>query len=200
MMYRATAVVREAMDSLPRADFLPDSLKELASLDRPLPIGQGQTNSQPSTVAIMVDLLEVQPGQKVLDVGAGSGWTTAILSKLVGPTGSVLGVERQASLIPAAQEAIARHGGNAEIRLALPGVLGWPDTAPFDRILVSAEADALPETLVNQMGDDAILVIPVGSRMLRVRKHNGSVTVTSHGLFTFVPLIVDPLPKDPPIP
>lgn len=185
-------VVR-AMTAVPRADFLPRRLRRMAQLDRPLAIGLGQTNSQPSTVAFMLRLLDVHPGQRILDVGSGSGWTTALLAELVGPTGRVIGVERHAPLIGPARIAVARHAGQrAEIRQASPGVLGAPEDAPFDRILVSAEAEELPSALVEQLGDGARMVIPVARTMLRVLRRGADVEITRHGPFIFVPLVEDP--------
>lgn len=182
--------VGRAMVAVPRAGFLPPELREHADLDRPLPIGLGQTNSQPTTVAIMLRLLETRPGQRILDVGAGSGWTTALLAELVGQQGRVIGVERHARLIEPARIAVARHaGGRAEIRLATPGVLGAPEDGPFNRILVSAEATRLPSALVDQLDDGGVMVIPVNQTMLRVTRHGTEITVTRHGAFVFVPLV-----------
>lgn len=184
--------VARAMAAVPRARFLPRSVRSRAAVDAPLRIGRGQTNSQPTTVAIMLRLLDVQPGQRVLDVGAGSGWTTALLAHLVGPQGWVIGVERHSSLVESARAALADHsGGNAEIRPATSGSLGAPKDAPFDRILVSAGARTLPDALVEQLAEDAVMVIPVEGRMLRVTRHAGHTTTTEHGRFSFVPLIED---------
>ena len=130
---------------------------------------QGQTNSQPRTVANMLRLLEVGPGQRVLDVGSGSGWTTALLAHLVGPTGSVLGVELEPSLVTFGSDNLAATGQPwASIRAADPGVLGVPDHAPYDRILVSAEPATLPRALVDQLADGGRLVIPVRGTMTLV--------------------------------
>lgn len=182
--------VGRAMAAVPRADFLPPELRGHAQVDHPLPIGLGQTNSQPTTVAIMLRLLDVHPGQRILDVGAGSGWTTALLAELVGPQGHVIGVERHARLIEPARIAVAGHAGHrAEIRLATPGVLGAPKDGPFDRILVSAEATRLPSALVDQLADDGVMVIPVNQTMLRVARRGADTTVTRHGAFVFVPLV-----------
>ena len=151
-------------------------------------IGHQQTNSQPSTVAAMLRLLEVEPGEHVLDVGSGSGWTAALLSVLVGPTGSVIGVERVPELTRRARDAVA-HVSHVEIRQADPDVLGAPDSAPFARILVSAEAMTLPLELVDQLAPDGVMVIPVDGQMLRVRRAADGVRVSEHGLYRFVPLI-----------
>ena len=179
-----------AMRAVPRADFLPSKMRKLAEIDAPLPIGDDQTNSQPSTVEIMLQLLDVRTGHRVLDVGAGSGWTTAILTHLVGEEGRVLGVERQARLIPPARTALDKHAsGRASIVRALPRTLGVPEEAPFDRILVSAEALRVPDSLVDQLADDGVMVIPVDGIMHRVQRHGEERRVSRHGLFRFVPLI-----------
>lgn len=184
--------VNNAMSRVARADFLPDHVKHLAAYDGPLTIGENQTNSQPYTVAIMLRLLDVQPGHKVLDVGAGSGWTTALLAHLVGASGQVLGVERHASLLERAQAALAPYnGGQAEIRLATQGVLGWPEGAPFDRILVSAEAKRMPDPLIDQLGDNGVMVIPVAGKMVRVIRRGREIETSTHGFFRFVPLVED---------
>ena len=179
--------VDAAFDATPRRDFLPRGVRRRASYDGPLRIAAGQTNSQPRTVADMLRLLDVLPGQRVLDVGAGSGWTTALLAHLVGPTGSVLGVELEPELVHfGADNLSGTHRPWARIRLAAPGVLGDPDGAPYDRILVSAEPDELPQQLVDQLAEDGILVIPVAGTMLRVS--NPGAVVTEHGSYRFVPL------------
>ena len=185
--------IREVMSQIGREPFLPPGQRRLAGHDYPLHIGHGQTNSQPSTVVNMIDLLEVPVGAKVLDVGAGSGWTTAILAKLVGHTGRVIGVERIPSLAAGAAEAVASCNVPwAEVRTSIPGILGLPDEAPFDRILVSAEPLTMPAELVDQLGPGGIMVIPVAGVMHRVRKDSaGRPCITQHGFYAFVPLITD---------
>ncbi len=187
--------VQAAMAAHPRERFLPRAVRRRARHDGPLDIGHGQTNSQPSTVLAMIELLDVGPGHRVLDVGSGSGWTTALLAELVGPTGSVLGVERVPDLVVSGSAAVAAERMPwARIRAAAPGVLGAPDEAPFDRILVSAMARTLPEELVAQLRPDGILVAPVGGRMLRVQRDEtaeGGRRVSTHGAYRFVPLITD---------
>jgi protein-L-isoaspartate(D-aspartate) O-methyltransferase len=187
--------VEAAMAAHPRERFLPRAVRRQAGYDGPLDIGHGQTNSQPRTVRAMIDLLDVRPGHRVLDVGSGSGWTTALLAELVGPTGSVLGVERVADLVLKGSAAVAAEGMPwAAIRAATPGVLGAPDEAPFDRILVSAMAAELPEELVAQLGRHGILVAPVKGRMLRVERDEAAPEgrrITAHGAYRFVPLVTD---------
>jgi len=182
--------VAQAMATIQRADFVPAELRDHVYEDRPLPIGAGQTNSQPTTVRNMLRLLEAQPGQRVLDVGAGSGWTTALLGRLVGPGGSVIGVELNPAL---AQWGAGNVAGYAMpwVRLhpAREGELGWPDEAPYDRILVSAQARRLPDSLVQQLAPGGVMVIPVRGTMLRVvRRDDGGTDVTRHGSYRFVPL------------
>jgi protein-L-isoaspartate(D-aspartate) O-methyltransferase len=180
--------VRAAFLATPRVGFLPVRSRWRASYDGPLRIAAGQTNSQPRTVEDMLRLLDVRPGHRILDVGAGSGWTTALLAHLTGPTGEVLGVELEPELVEFGSANLARvERPWARIRLATPGVLGDPGGAPYDRILVSAEPDRLPGELVAQLDPDGgILVIPVAGEMLRVT--NPGAVVTAHGHYRFVPL------------
>ena len=182
--------VSAAFESVPREGFLPRRARRRAGYDGPLDIGHGQTNSQPRTVADMLRLLDVRPGHRVLDVGSGSGWTTALLAHLVGPEGRVLGVERvhDLALTGSANVAATRQPW-ATIHLALPGVLGLPEQAPFDRILVSAGADELPEPLVDQLGDGGRMVVPVRGRMLLVDRTTEGVATSEHGHYRFVPLV-----------
>lgn len=176
-----------ALAATPRRDFLPAGVRRRAAHDGPLPIAAGQTSSQPRTVDDMLRLLDVRPGQRVLDVGAGSGWTTALLAHLVGPEGAVLGVELEPELVAFGTANLGRTGRPwARIQPAAPGVLGAPEGAPWDRVLVSAMADELAPSLVDQVADDGVLVAPVAGVMLRVA-HPGPV-VTEHGHYRFVPL------------
>ena len=182
-------VVGDAMRAVPRSGFLPRRDRWRARHDGPIQIGHGQTNSQPRTVEAMLRLLEVEPGQHVLDVGAGSGWTTALLAHLTGSSGSVVGVE----LVPELAEwGAANLAGTAydwaSIRPATPQVLGVPDDAPYDRILVSAEASSMPQPLVDQLGDEGRLVVPVRGTMRLVVRRGEETEVTQHGAYRFVPL------------
>jgi protein-L-isoaspartate(D-aspartate) O-methyltransferase len=186
--------VAEAFAAVPREDFLPRRQRGYAAEDRPLPIGHGQTNSQPTTVRNMLHLLDVRPGQRVLDVGSGSGWTCALLAQLVGPTGSVAGVEVRPDLAEWAQSRLSAQGQPwASVQLAELGVLGLPSQAPFDRILVSAQARTVPAPLVDQLGPGGRMVVPVSGRLAVVnRDESGTVQVRRVGYYSFVPLLWDP--------
>ena len=185
--------VAAAMAAYPRERFLPRAVRRESGYDGPLSIGHGQTNSQPRTVVAMLELLDVRPGQRVLDVGSGSAWTTALLADLTGPLGWVLGVERVPELVEVGRDNLERAGvRHATIRQAEPGVLGAPDASPFDRVLVSAMATRLPEELIAQLADGGVLVVPVGGVMTRVvvdRARRGGRAVTTHGRYRFVPLV-----------
>jgi protein-L-isoaspartate(D-aspartate) O-methyltransferase len=181
--------VAEAFAVTPREAFLPEGQRAKAAYDGPLPLGHGQTSSQPSTVESMLRLLDVRPGHKVLDVGSGSGWTTALLARLTGPTGRVIGVELQPELVARGIANLDRAGVPwASIHEATPGLLGQPGAAPYHRILVSAMARELPEELVAQLHTGGVMVVPVAGTMLRVSCTMRDVAITRHGSYRFVPL------------
>lgn len=184
--------VRTAMAAVSRADFLPDSVRHLADVDRPVLIGWDATNSQPSTVARMLELLDPQPGDRVLDVGSGSAWTTAILSQLTGTAGTVTGVERIPELVQFGRGRLEATGVSARIEPATPGVLGLPDAAPFDRILVSADFSRMPDELVAQLADPGRMVAPIAGQMIVVDVRDGRTRRDQDaGLYSFVPLRED---------
>lgn len=184
-----TDAVQEAMAAVRREGFLPVGERTRATYDGPIGIGHGQTNSQPRTVADMLRLLDVRPGDRVLDVGAGSGWTTALLAHLTGPEGRVHGVELEPDLAAWGAQNLAREGwDHATLEPADPDVLGLPEHAPYDRILVSAEADRLPGSLVDQLGEGGRMVLPVAGVMLLVTRTADGVATSEHGYYRFVPL------------
>ncbi len=186
--------VRAAMKAAPRALFLPAEVRHLADVDRPVMIGWDATNSQPSTVERMLQLLDVQEGDRVLDVGSGSAWTTAMLAALAGPAGRVIGVEIVPDLVRFGRDRLAEWadagaGAVPEIRQATAGRRGLPDEAPFDRILVSAAAETLPTELAGQLAEGGRMVAPVAGVMTVVDRRGDDLRVRQDsGLYSFVPL------------
>lgn len=180
----------EAFRDVDRKHFLPEDQRGNAYVDEPLPIPAGQTNSQPSTVAFMLELLDPLPGERILDVGCGSAWTTALLSAIVGAQGEVIGVERQEELVTFGRQNLETLDlGDAVVHSAMDTV-GWPDSAPYHRILVSASALSFPDELLDQVSNGGIIVVPVRDEIWRVEKRaEGEYDVQRHAGFRFVPLI-----------
>ena len=183
--------VLRAMGSVPRDVFVPDAGRGEAYADEAMPIGAGQTISQPYMVARMTELLDVQPGDRILEIGTGSGYQAAVLAWL---GARVTTLERHATLIPLARERIESFGlgASVEIRLA-DGSLGDPAGAPWDGIIVTAAAPAIPDALRDQLADGARLVIPVGPRdrqiLMVVTRIGQEWTERPDGACIFVPLI-----------
>ena len=181
--------VKKAFKAIKREYFVPDDLKDRVFIDAPLPIGHGQTISQPTTVQMMLEWLEAQPGDKVLDIGSGSGWTTALLAYIVGPKGRVFAVERILELVEFGREN-ARLAGVKNAKFYKAGkALGLPEHGLYDRILVSAAARKFPEELLSQLKDGGKLVIPVNNDILEVEKEGNEYITKVHPGFVFVPLI-----------
>jgi len=182
--------VVEAMKRVPREAFVSQEQYHAAYDDRPLGIGFGQTISQPFIVALMVQALELRGDEKVLELGAGSGYEAAILAEL---TQKVVTVECIPELAESAKQVLAQLGySNIEVRVA-GRTLGWPDGAPYDAIIVSAGAPTVPQVLLEQLTWNGRLVIPVGSRwqqeLLRVTKLKKRNNIENLGGCYFVPLI-----------
>ncbi|WP_310441382.1 methyltransferase domain-containing protein [Sulfurimonas sp.] len=179
----------EAFRNVDRADFVHDRSVEDIYEDYPLGIGLGQTISQPRTVAMMLEMLSPKEGQKILDIGSGSGWTTALLAYIAGESGSVIGVERVAELVRFGRKNLEKYNfKNAKIMEASDelGVEG----EKFDRILVSAAAEEFPHELKNQLKIGGKIVIPVQNSIYEMTKdENGELDGVEHYGFTFVPLI-----------
>jgi protein-L-isoaspartate(D-aspartate) O-methyltransferase len=183
-------MVADAFAATPRQWFLPPGSEDRATYDGPIGIGHGQTNSQPRTVAAMLRLLEVRPGDAVLDVGAGSGWSTALLAHLTGPDGRVVGTELVPELVEFGRANLSRAGRPwARIEQADPEAVGWPGEALYDRVLVSAEARRVPQPLLDQLAPEGRMVLPVKSTMLLVRAAPGGPQISEHGGYRFVPLL-----------
>ena len=183
--------VLDAMRSVPREAFVPVDLRARAYEDGSLGIGAGQTISQPYVVALMIEQARIRPGDRVLEVGAGSGYAAAVLGRIAG---RVFAIERHEILATAAAERLARLGcDNVEVR-AGDGTEGLPDQAPFDAIIVSAAGPGIPDTLTRQLVIGGRLIIPVGARhqqrLLRVTRISENVTDEEDlGAVAFVPLI-----------
>jgi protein-L-isoaspartate(D-aspartate) O-methyltransferase len=183
--------VLEAMASVPRHELVPDELRDVAYENRPLPIGHGQTISQPYIVAVMTDLLKLQPGQRSLEIGTGSGYQAAILGEIAG---EVYTIEIIAALGEQARANLGRLGyKNIEVRIG-DGYNGWEEQAPFDAIVVTAAASHIPPPLIKQLKNGGRMVIPVGSRfmvqqLLLVEKDQAGEVITRQILpVRFVPL------------
>lgn len=178
----------ESFNTIDRKDFVLSSMQDEAYEDYPLFIGAGQTISQPYTVAFMLELLELKESDTVLDIGCGSGWTTALLARTAG-SGFVTGIERIPQLLDLAQSNLKKYHF-ANIKLKIAGkILGIPEET-FDKILVSAAAEELPLELVRQLNPGGIMVIPIRNEIAAVyKREDGSFEQNDFYGFHFVPLI-----------
>lgn len=181
----------KAFNAIPRREFLPDEVKDMADIDAPVPIGFGQTNSQPYTVMLMLTWLDPESGNKVLDVGSGSGWTAALLAYLVGLSGKVYAVEKIPELVKFGAEN-CRRLGIKNVRFFKAGSrYGLPRFAPYDRILVSAAASKMPQDILDQLNVGGRLVVPIRDSVHVIEKtsdRTGDYTDFSYSGFAFVPL------------
>lgn len=184
--------VLEAMRRVPREAFVEPGMAALAYEDGPLPIGEGQTISQPYIVALMIEMAEMKFGDRVLEVGAGSGYAAAVMSRIAA---TVYAIERHAPLVAAAQRRIDNLGyDNIELRIG-DGTRGWPEAAPFDVILVAASGPDVPRTLKEQLAIDGRLVMPVdqqrfGQRLRKIARRSATdYDEQDLGRVAFVPLI-----------
>jgi protein-L-isoaspartate(D-aspartate) O-methyltransferase len=197
-MVRTQLIPREIKDErllrvmrkVPRHLFVDESIQHKAYEDMALPIGEGQTISQPYMVAIMTELLELKGNEKVLEVGTGSGYQAAILAEL---SKEVYSVERFEALAQRAQEKFRSLGYvNIYVRVG-DGTLGWPEEAPFDRIIVTAGTPRIPEPFIQQLSQGGIIVAPVGERfaqqILKVKKSEGKLSKGYYTPCVFVPLV-----------
>jgi len=184
-------LVLQAMRKVPRHLFVEEALRGQAYEDHPLPIGHGQTISQPYIVAHMTEMLEVKPGMRVLEIGTGSGYQAAILDEI---GAEVYTVERVKELYLAARKKFAELK-YFRVKLKLDdGTLGWPEAAPFDRILVTAGGPEVPEPLLDQLDDPGVLIMPVGrskrsQNLAKVIKDAGRVTRKKMDSVVFVDLV-----------
>jgi protein-L-isoaspartate(D-aspartate) O-methyltransferase len=194
--YLKTDLIIEAFSEISRVEFVPPELEDAALADAAFPIGYGQTISQPKTVAIMLELLSPDRGQNILDVGSGSGWTTALLSYIVGSGGRVTAVERIPDLLERGKDNVKKFNylregnkGIAEFHLG-DGRQGFAQNAPYDRILVSASADEPPQILKDQLKIGGVMVIPIKDDVwVLVKKSEIDFEIEKYPGFRFVPLV-----------
>ena len=184
--------VLAAMERVPRHDFAPGRYRDQAYEDHPLPIGEGQTISQPYIVARMLEALALSPTDKVLEVGTGSGYLTALLAELAA---QVFSIERHADLADAARDLLARMGYTNVRVMVGDGTQGFTEAAPYNAIIVSAAAAEIPRALLEQLAEGGRMIIPVGtadSQQLQfARMVNGQPRTSLHELCRFVPLVSD---------
>jgi protein-L-isoaspartate(D-aspartate) O-methyltransferase len=191
--YLKSGSIIGAFEKIDRIDFVPEDSKHEAYINIALPIGYGQTISQPLTVAFMLELLDLRSGQIILDVGSGSGWTTALLAEITGEKGKVIAVERIKKLFEIGKSSVGKYSfikkGIAEFHLA-DGSVGFPKEAPFDRILVSASSQGIPEELRSQLKIGGKMVIPVRNSIIYIeRKSENNFFEKEFPGFAFVPLV-----------
>ena len=182
-----------AMASIPRHEFVGPQYRAQAYEDHPLPIDAGQTISQPYIVALMLELLQLEPSSKVLEIGTGSGYQTAVLSQLAS---HVYSIERHAELATQAAELLSRLGLNNVTVVAGDGSLGLPQQAPFDAVVVSAAAAQIPPALFEQLREGGRMIIPVGppeaQELQLIRKQAGEAIISLREGCRFVPLVSGP--------
>lgn len=178
--------LERAFREVDRRDFIPGDYLSEAYEDYPLPLAQGSTISQPTTVAFMLELLDIQEGERVLDVGSGSGWTTALIAHMVGAEGFVLGLEINRGLVKFGRKNLSKYGfPHAQIEHPDDIVL---DEESFDKILISAEMQEVPKAFLDGLRDGGLLLAPFGSSLKLMRKRDGElVTERSIEGFAFVP-------------
>lgn len=184
--------VESAIRKTPRHEFVPTSLQEKAYDDLPMPIMNNQTVSQPSVVSRMTEWLDVREGQKILEVGSGSGWQSAILSYLVGH-GKIYSIERHSELVNFAKKNLDKLGiNNVEVILG-DGSIGLPKESPFDRIIITAACEKIPQSLIEQLSINGLLIAPVGeftqSLVLLKKTSQGVVEIKNEPGYVFVPLL-----------
>lgn len=192
--------VEHAMLTVPREFFVPEHYRDYAYVDTPLPIGYGQTISAPHMVALMTELLNLDEGMKVLEIGTGSGYQAAVIAEIVAPKGSknpgkVISIERIPELAELAKRNLERAGYSDRVIVIVgDGTLGYPPEAPYDRIIVTAAAPDIPKPLIEQLKPGGRMVIPVGDKYMQYlyiidKTPSGKIVVSKDIPCLFVPLI-----------
>lgn len=193
--YLKTSALVDALRKIDRRDFVPQELAHEAYENYPLPIGRGQTISQPLTVAFMLEELAPQPGEKILEIGAGSGWQTALLAYLVGEKGRVVAVERLPELVRMAERNVGKYNFVVKgvVRIVEgDGSKGFKEEAPFDRIIAAASGTEIPPAWKVELKVGGRLVAPVGQSIVVMDKIGAKEFKTKeHSGFVFVPLVSD---------
>jgi protein-L-isoaspartate(D-aspartate) O-methyltransferase len=188
-----TEEIIKAFLKIDRKNFVGERNKFEAYGDYPLPIGEGQTISQPWTVAFMLELLEPKLVNKILDVGIGSGWTTALLAEIVGESGKVYGIEIRKNILNFGKDNISKYNFIDKKRVILKlgdGSKGWKEFSPFDRILVSASSKDIPQSLLDQLSsNNGIMVIPDYHGIYKIIKTEEEIKKLYYEGFVFVPLV-----------
>lgn len=184
--------ILEAIGNIPRHFFMDSSFLEFSYQDKPFPIGSGQTISQPFTVAFQTELLKVKKGEKILEIGTGSGYQACVLLEL---GAKVYSIERQKKLFIKAQKFLPSIGYRPKLFYG-DGYKGLKAFAPFDKVLITAGAPSIPEDLIEQLKPNGILVAPIGKGSIQVMKRlikdsKGNVKEENHGTFRFVPLLLN---------
>ena len=192
--YVTDEAVLRAMEKVPRHEFLPPDLQQQAYVDSPLPIGMRQTISAPHMVGIMLQALDLRPGQRVLEIGGGSGYHAALMGEMVRPGGMVYTVERLEPLGRKAAETIERLGYDDVVKVVIAdGSAGLPEHAPYDRITVAAAAPEVPKPLEEQLADGGRMLVPVGGQgyqdLMLVTRQGDRLERSGLGGVVFVPLI-----------
>lgn len=191
--YLKTQLIIDAFKAVDRAQFVPEDQKQFTYANYPLPIGFGQTISQPLTVAFMLELLQPQPGEKILDVGSGSGWQTALLAYCVGAEGKVFGIERIPELKQFAEKNITSMEAVPQGVIQLfegDGSKGFEEEAPFDKIIAAAAAQSIPKAWKEQLKVGGKIVAPIDESIhVLERKSQDEFEEKRHFGFSFVPLI-----------
>jgi len=187
-----TPDIIRAFKKINRKDFILAADKDNPYGDYPLSIGYSQTISQPTTVVFMLELLQPRTGEKVLDVGSGSGWTTALIAEIIGQSGRVYGVEKVPELVEFGKNNLKRYDFSQAEILSASGKLGLPPKSPFDKILVSATANDLPQELIDQLKIGGRLVIPINNSIWQIDKISAQkIKQQEFPGFVFVPLVND---------